>query len=118
MIFITTFFNEHLGHTLNPAASQFEISKSFTKPMLNDIKWMYIDSHLKPLVIKRMLKAKYKRKVYNQDLYKVIYEHRYVNDKQGSDVSHLFVYLEDLKEKDPRWIIYKDWDHDTNTLTG
>ena len=45
-----------------------------------------------------MLKAKYKRKVYNQDLYKVIYKHRYVNDQQGSDVSRLFVYLEDFKE--------------------
>ena len=66
--------------------------------MLNDIKGMCINGHLKPLAIKRMLKAKYKRKVYNQDLYKVIYKHRYVNDQQGSDVSRLFVYLEDLKE--------------------
>ena len=65
MIFVTTFFNEHFGHTLDPAASQFEISKAFTKPMLNDIKWMCIHGHLKPLAIKRMLKAKYNRKVYN-----------------------------------------------------
>ncbi|RGB25277.1 hypothetical protein C1646_771963 [Rhizophagus diaphanus] len=34
-----------------------------------------------------------------------------------NDVSQLFVYLETLKEKDPRWIIYKDWDHETNILT-
>ncbi|CAG8768673.1 19719_t:CDS:2, partial [Rhizophagus irregularis] len=49
---------------------------AFTKPMLDDIEWMCIYGHLKPLSIKRMLKAKYNRKIYNQDLYKVIYKHR------------------------------------------
>ncbi|CAB5191174.1 unnamed protein product [Rhizophagus irregularis] len=91
---------------------------AFTKPMLDDIEWMCIYGHLKPLSIKRMLKAKYNRKIYNQDLYKVIYKHRKNNPQLGNnDVSQLFVYLETLKEKDPRWIIYKDWDHETNTLT-
>ncbi|CAB4415520.1 unnamed protein product [Rhizophagus irregularis] len=62
--------------------------------------------------------AKYNRKIYNQDLYKVIYKHRKNNPQLGNnDVSQLFVYLETLKEKDPCWIIYKDWDHETNTLT-
>ncbi|CAB4438300.1 unnamed protein product [Rhizophagus irregularis] len=94
------------------------MNKAFTKPMLDDIEWMCIHGHLKPLSIKRMLKAKYNRKIYNQDLYKVIYKHRKNNPQLGNnDVSQLFVYLETLKEKDPRWIIYKDWDHETNTLT-
>uniref|UniRef100_U9T110 Uncharacterized protein n=1 Tax=Rhizophagus irregularis (strain DAOM 181602 / DAOM 197198 / MUCL 43194) TaxID=747089 RepID=U9T110_RHIID len=52
------------------------MNKAFTKPMLDDIEWMCIYGHLKPLSIKRMLKAKYNRKIYNQDLYKVIYKHR------------------------------------------
>src|SRR3989337_1483103 len=79
MIFITTLFNEHFGHDLDPLARQFEKEKVFTKPMLDDIQWMYVHGHLKPLAIKRMLKAKYNRKVYNQDLYKVIYKYRRTN---------------------------------------
>ena len=75
MIFITTLFNEHFGHDLDTSVYHFKASKAFTKPMLNDIEWMYVSGHLKPLAIKRMLKAKYNRKVYNQDLYKVIYKH-------------------------------------------
>src|ERR1041385_5224050 len=68
MIFITTIFNEHFGHGLDPLIYQFEANKVFTKPMLEDINWMYIHGRLKPLAIKRMLKAKYNKKVYNQDL--------------------------------------------------
>ena len=117
MIFITTLFNEHFGHDLDTSVCHFEASKAFTKPMLNDIEWMYVSGHLKPLAIKRMLKAKYNRKVYNQDLYKVIYKHRRSNDIRGNDVSQVFEYLEKQKEDDPCWIIYKDWDHETNTLT-
>ncbi|CAB5336267.1 unnamed protein product [Rhizophagus irregularis] len=117
-IYITTLLNEHFGHNLDPFLTRFEMNKAFTKPMLDDIEWMCIHGHLKPLSIKRMLKAKYNRKIYNQDLYKVIYKHQKNNPQLGNnDVSQLFVYLETLKEKDPHWIIYKDWDHETNTLT-
>ena len=63
MIFITTLYNEHFGHNLDPSACHFEASKAFTKPMLNDIEWMYVHGYFKPLAIKRMLKAKYSRKV-------------------------------------------------------
>ena len=68
-------------------------------------------------VYKQMVKAKYNRKVCNQDLYKVIYKYHRANPKLGNDVSRLFEHLEKLKEEDSRWIIYKDWDHETNTLT-
>ena len=37
MIFITTIFNGHIGHNLDPSACHFEVSKAFTKPMLKDI---------------------------------------------------------------------------------
>ena len=63
-----------------------------------------------------MLKAKYNWKVYNQDFYKVIYKYCQVKSQLGNDVSWLFVHLEKLKEEDNRWMIYKDWDHETNTL--
>ncbi|GBC12276.1 protein FAR1-RELATED SEQUENCE 11-like isoform X1 [Rhizophagus irregularis DAOM 181602=DAOM 197198] len=117
MIFITTIVDEHSGHSLDPCARRFEADKAFTKPMLDDIEWMYVHGHLKPLAIKRMLKAKYKRKVYNKDLYKIIYKYHRNIDQLGNDVSQLFEYLEKCKEDDPRWIIYKDWDRETNTLT-
>jgi hypothetical protein len=117
MIFITTIFNEHFGHNLDPSACHFEVSKAFTKPMLKDIEWMFVQGHLKPLAIKRMLKAKYNRKVYNQDLYRVIYKYHRGNDTQSNDVSQVFEYLEKRKNDDPRWVIYKDWDYETNTLT-
>ncbi|CAB4405174.1 unnamed protein product [Rhizophagus irregularis] len=58
---------------------------AFTKPMLDDIEWMCIHGHLKPLSIKRMLKAKYNRKIYNQDLYKVIYKHQKNNPQLGNN---------------------------------
>ena len=87
MIFVTILFNEHFGHDLDPSACHFEASKAFTKPMLNDIEWMFVHSHLKPLAIKRMLKVKYNKKVYNQDLYKVIYKYHRDSDIQGNDVS-------------------------------
>ena len=54
-IFITTLFNEHFRHDLNISVCHFEASKSFTKPMLNDIEWMYVHGYLKPLAIKCML---------------------------------------------------------------
>ncbi|CAB4438846.1 unnamed protein product [Rhizophagus irregularis] len=94
LIFVTTLLNEHSGHNLDVSACHFEASKAFTKPMLKDIEWMSIHGHLKPLAIKRMLKAKYNRKVYNQDLYKVIYKYRHNNDTHGNDVSRVFEYLE------------------------
>ncbi|CAB4437205.1 unnamed protein product [Rhizophagus irregularis] len=117
MIFITTIVDEYSGHSLDPCARRFEADKAFTKPMLDDIEWMYVHGHLKPLAIKRMLKAKYKRKVYNKDLYKIIYKYHRNIDQLGNNVSQLFEYLEKCKEDDPRWIIYKDWDRETNTLT-
>ncbi|CAB5360545.1 unnamed protein product [Rhizophagus irregularis] len=105
MIFITTIVDEHSGHSLDPCACRFEADKVFTKPMLDDIEWMYVHGHLKPLAIKRMLKAKYKRKVYNKDLYKIIYKyykyHRNI-DQLGNDVSQLFEYLEKCKDDDLR----------------
>ncbi|CAB4436243.1 unnamed protein product [Rhizophagus irregularis] len=104
-IYVTTLLNEHFGHNLDPFLTRFEMNKAFTKPMLDDIEWMCIHGHLKPLSIKRMLKAKYNRKIYNQDLYKVIYKYRKNNPQLGNnDVFQLFMYLETLKEKDPHWL--------------
>ena len=70
--------------------------------MLENIEWMCKYGRLKPLSIKRMLKAKYNRKVYNQDLYKVIYKYRRTSPKLGNDVSRLFEYLEKLKEEEKK----------------
>ncbi|GBC38883.2 protein FAR1-RELATED SEQUENCE 5-like [Rhizophagus irregularis DAOM 181602=DAOM 197198] len=39
----------------------------------------------------------------------VIYKYRNTKDQLGNDVSQLLVHLQ--------WIIFKDWDHETNTLT-
>ncbi|CAB5314591.1 unnamed protein product [Rhizophagus irregularis] len=39
-------------------ACRFDADKAFTKPMLEDIEWMCLYGQLKPLEIKRMLKAK------------------------------------------------------------
>ncbi|CAI2181465.1 7397_t:CDS:2 [Funneliformis geosporum] len=64
---------------------------------------MYIHGHLNPLSIKQMLKAKYNKKVYNQDFYKVIYKYNCDDSQLGNDVSQLFVHLEKAKEKDSRW---------------
>ncbi|EXX78799.1 hypothetical protein RirG_011780 [Rhizophagus irregularis DAOM 197198w] len=86
LIFVTTLLNEHSGHNLDVSACHFEAFKAFTKPMLKDIEWMSIHDYLKSLAIKRMLKAKYNRKVYNQDLYKVIYKYHHNNNTYGNDV--------------------------------
>jgi hypothetical protein len=51
-IFVTTLFNEHFGHSLDPAMCQFKMDKAFTKPMLDDIEWMCLYGRLKPLSIK------------------------------------------------------------------
>ena len=37
LISITTLFNEHFGHSLDPSLCRFEMNKAFTKPMLEDI---------------------------------------------------------------------------------
>ncbi|PKY31928.1 hypothetical protein RhiirB3_449773 [Rhizophagus irregularis] len=83
-------------------------SSTFTKPMLDDIEWMSLYGRLKPLEIKRMLRAKYNQKVYNKDLYKVIYKHRKTKAQESNDMSRLLVHLEKCKENDSRWIIFKD----------
>jgi hypothetical protein len=46
----------------------------------------------------------------------VIYKHQHSNDTQGNDISQVFEYLKKRKEDNLRWIIYKDWNHETNTL--
>ncbi|CAB5362749.1 unnamed protein product [Rhizophagus irregularis] len=117
VISITTLFNKHFRHNLDPSACYFETKKAFTKPMLDDIEWMSLYGCLKLLEIKRMLRAKYNQKVYNKDLYKVIYKHRKTKAQESNDMSRLLVHLEKCKENDPRWIIFKDWDHEINTLT-
>ncbi|CAB4438505.1 unnamed protein product [Rhizophagus irregularis] len=78
---------------------------------------MSLYGRLKLLEIKRMLKAKYNQKVYNKDLYKVIYKHHKTKAQESNDMSRLLVYLENCKENDSQWIIFKDWDHKINTLT-
>ncbi|GES93829.1 hypothetical protein GLOIN_2v1766627 [Rhizophagus clarus] len=101
LVFVTILFNEHSSHNLNISAYQFKASKVFIKPMLKDIKWMTTYGHLKLLVIKHILKAKYNKKVYNQDLYKVIYKYQYDNNVHGNDVLRVFEYLEKCKDDDP-----------------
>ncbi|GBB87148.1 hypothetical protein RclHR1_01360019 [Rhizophagus clarus] len=98
LVFVTTLFNENSGHNLDISACQFKASKAFTKPMLKDIEWMTTHGHLKPLAIKHMLKAKYNRKVYNQDLYKVIYKYQHDNDVHSNDVLWVFEYLEKCRD--------------------
>ncbi|CAB5366575.1 unnamed protein product [Rhizophagus irregularis] len=115
LIFVITLLNEHSGHNLDVSVYHFEASKTFTKPMLKYIEWMSIHGYLKSLAIKRMLKAKYNQKVYNQDLYKVIYKYHHNNNTHGNDGLQVFECLEKCKDDDPYWIIYKDWDHETNT---
>ncbi|CAI2166023.1 14326_t:CDS:2 [Funneliformis geosporum] len=72
-------FNKHYEHSLDPTMCQFEIDKALTKPMLDDIE-----------------------KVYNKDLYKVIYKYHRANSQLENDMSRLFEYLEKLKEEDFR----------------
>ena len=40
VISITTLFNEHFEHTLDPSMCYFEVKKAFIKPMLTDIEWI------------------------------------------------------------------------------
>jgi len=42
IISITTLFNEHSEHSLDPAMCQFKMDKAFTKAMLEEIEWMVI----------------------------------------------------------------------------
>ncbi|RIA79975.1 hypothetical protein C1645_839526 [Glomus cerebriforme] len=74
-----------------------------------------------PLELKVNLTFPIWNNIYKKSLqsrpYKVIYKYHQVNLQLGNDVSWLFEYLEKLKEEDSHWIIYKDWNHETNTLT-
>src|SRR5262249_38864609 len=66
---------------------------------------------------RRYLEAKYpSQPIYSKDLYAAIKKFRPTTKSLSNDAAMMSNWLDDQKEKDPRWIIARGWDDD-NTLT-
>jgi len=71
---VTTFVNEHRGHTLNPQTVHFSPQfQKLTEEMLEDIHFWTLKGNLKATKQYQMLVSKYKCCIIKKDLYNAIY---------------------------------------------
>ncbi|CAG8561718.1 12188_t:CDS:2 [Cetraspora pellucida] len=85
--------------------------------MINDIEFLMQHCKMGATNQRRYLESKYpSQPIYNNDLYAAISKFRPTNKHLLNDTAQMFNWLDNQKEKDPRWIVAREWD-DNNMLT-
>jgi len=76
-VFINKIFDQH-NHSLNVSMIEFEASRKFTGPMIEDIKFMTISCKFGATAQRKFLEGKYPtHPIYSQELYNAIQKFRY-----------------------------------------
>ncbi|CAG8606913.1 8580_t:CDS:2, partial [Cetraspora pellucida] len=107
---------EH-NHPLNRELIVFEDAKKFTNSMLEDVKFMTMYCKFRATVQRKFLERKYPTyPIHSKDLYRIIQRFRPTAKSLSNDAAQISNWLDQQKEKDPRWVIARGWDED-NILT-
>jgi len=114
-VIITKIVREH-NHSLNVQRITHEEEKKFTEEILADIEFL---THCKfgATMQRKYLEAKYPaHPIYSKDLYATIQKFRPTAKSLSNDAARISNWLDEQKDKDPRWVIARGWDDD-NTMT-
>jgi len=95
----------------------FEQNKKFSEKMMEDIQFLTQHCKMGATAQKRFLEGKYPfHPIYSEDLYNAIKKFRPTAKSLSNDTAQVSDWLDQQKEKDPRWVVTRGWDDD-NCLT-
>lgn len=115
-VFINKIVNEH-NHNLNIEAIAFREEKRFSEEMMNDIQFLTQHCKMGVTAQRKYLEGKYSsHPVYSKDLHAAIKRFRPTAKSLSNDAAQMSDWLDNQKERDPRWVVSRGWDDD-NTLT-
>ncbi|CAG8593229.1 20339_t:CDS:2, partial [Gigaspora rosea] len=97
---VTTFNNEHVGHVLNPLASQFDPTlRKLPKEIVKEIHFLTTVARADTTMQYRIIQEKFKVRIHWPDLYSTIQKFRH-EIIPGEDDAGLHWYKEELQETD------------------
>ena len=115
-VFINKIVNEH-NHNLNIEAIAFREEKRFSEEMMNDIQFLTQHCKMGVTAQRKYLEGKYSSQpIYTKDLHAAIKRFRPTAKSLSNDAAKMSDWLDNQKERDPRWVVSRGWDDD-NTLT-
>jgi hypothetical protein len=115
---VTTFKDQHVGHELHPLASRFVPTlRKLPEEILQEIRFLTVVGKVNATVQYRIIREKFKTRIYRPDLYNAINKFRCEATLGEEDAGTLLKRLYDKKDEDPRWIISMKLDSATGSLT-
>ena len=100
---VTTFKDQHVGHELSPLASQFVPTlRKLSEEILQEIHFLTVVAKVNATVQYRIIREKFKTRIYRQDLYNAINKFRREAMPGEEDAGTLLKRLYDKKDEDPR----------------
>ncbi|CAB4444945.1 unnamed protein product [Rhizophagus irregularis] len=115
---VTKFNDQHIGHECHPSASQFVPTlRKLPEEILEEIRFLTVIAKVNATVQYRIIREKFKTRIYRPDLYNAISKFRRESTPGEEDTGMLLKRLHDKKTEDPRWIISMKFDPITSSLT-
>ncbi|CAB5363079.1 unnamed protein product [Rhizophagus irregularis] len=115
---VTTFNDHHVGHECHPLASKFVPTlRKLPEEILEEIRFLTIFAKVNAIVQYRIIREKFKIRIYRPDLYNAIRSFRREATPGEEDTGLLLKRLYDKKTEDPRWVISMKVDPVTSSLT-
>ena len=104
-VFINKIVDEH-NHDLNVEAVAFREDKKFSEEIMNDIQFLTQHCKMGATSQRRYLEGKYpSHPFFSKDIYAAIQRFRPTAKSLSNDAAKMSDWLDDQKEKDPRWIV-------------
>lgn len=115
---VTSFNDQHIGHELHPSATRFVPTlRKLPEEIIEEIRFLTIVAKANATIQYRIIREKFKTRVYRPDLYNAISKFRRESTPGEEDAGILLKRLHDKKTEDPRWIISMKFDPVTSSLT-
>src|SRR3954453_12137189 len=115
---VTTLNDQHIGHEFHPLANQFvPMLRKLPEEILEEIRFLTTVAKVNATVQYRIIREKFKTRIYRPDLYNAISKFRREATPGEEDTGVLLKRLYDKKTEDPRWVISMKFDSVTSSLT-
>ncbi|CAB4421623.1 unnamed protein product [Rhizophagus irregularis] len=102
---VTTFNDQHIGHECHPSANQFVSTlRKLPEEILKEIRFLTVIAKVNATVQYRIIREKFKTRIYRPDLYNAISKFRREATPGEEDTGILLKRLHDKKIEDPRWL--------------
>ena len=99
---VMIFKDQHIGHELSPLASQFVPTlRKLSEEILQEIHFLTVVAKVNATVQYRIIRKKFKTRIYRQDLYNAIDKFRCEAMPGEKDAGTLLKRLYDKKDEDP-----------------